>query len=713
MIASTSRTVMRAPFVCAALAAASLACGTRAPEGAAAGGATRTTASAAVATACSGVQTCTPTDAHARHQASGLDCVSCHPCGGRFGFRAGFAFPGGTTIQPGDAYTPATATTPATCTVACHAPHGSPSAPVTWSAEAPLACVRCHDVAAMLARFPTHPAVSASASRADCEACHRMDSHTTGTLLLQGHPAAWMDRASAGFHAPSANRGLAACQTCHRPDLSGGRTGVACASCHRAGGSANDFGTCTACHGGAANATGAPPAALWGFAGDPARGGGTADAVRVGAHTAHVTAGTYGPAFGCETCHVTPASLLAPGHVDPVAAGADPVASLTFGGLAVNGGPAPAWDRGAASCSSTYCHGATLPGGAIRDPVWTGAGQVFCGSCHGVPPPTPHVPVDTSRGFGSCNPCHGHTVDGAGRIIPSAEGGTHLNGLLEASGHDASWMDRASAGFHAFAANRGLDNCKACHGAQLDGGPVGVGCAECHKSGGPGNDFASCTACHGGGAGDTAGAPPAAIWGYAGDPLRGGGAADPLRVGAHRKHLAPTVTGALDCAACHLKPASWLSAGHVDDPTPVAGVVFSGLGAQVPAGTTPAWSRTAAGCSSTYCHGAYAGEFRYQWWDWNTEEYVEKVFSYVGKSATPGWLDGAMTCASCHDNPPRAGYWHSTTHGNTAAHRQCQTCHPDATSTAGVGLTVTNRTLHLNGKVEVQPQWSSRCFGCH
>src|SRR5690242_1542702 len=55
--------------------------------------ATATTAAAATAgTACAGVQTCVATDAHAKHQAQGFDCVACHPCGGKFGFQTGYTF---------------------------------------------------------------------------------------------------------------------------------------------------------------------------------------------------------------------------------------------------------------------------------------------------------------------------------------------------------------------------------------------------------------------------------------------------------------------------------------------------------------------------------------------------------------------------------------------------------------------------------------------
>jgi predicted CxxxxCH...CXXCH cytochrome family protein len=532
-------------------------------------------------------------------------------------------------------------------------------------------------------------------------------------VVLQGHASTWMDPTNGGFHAVAANRGIASCQTCHLADLSGGITNVACTSCHRAGGAGRDFATCTGCHGGADNATGAPPAALWGFAGDAARGGGTADPVRVGAHTAHVTEGAFGPAFGCEVCHVKPSAIGAPNHIDVVAAGDVPRATVTFGGLAVNGSGTPAWSRDNATCSSTYCHGATLADGAspsLKNPSWAGANQVYCGSCHGVPPLPPHVAVDTTNGFGVCNPCHSFTVDGAGKIIPASQGGKHLNGLLEASGHDAAWMEPSSPTFHAFAANRGIANCTPCHGADLSGGSVHRACSDCHTAGGRANDFATCTACHGG-TSNLSGAPPKAIWGYGGDPSRGGGQADPIRVGAHTRHLTAGKAIAFDCGVCHVKPATLLSAGHIDDPTPVAKVTFGGIAVAPAPVAAPSWARTTATCASTYCHGNYQGTYTYFTYNWGSDSFDEVNVSYTGARATPVWTDGPTTCGSCHGNPPRGtGAWHSGSHGGG---NDCQLCHPDASGSGGVGTTITDPIRHVNGAVEVTPKWSSKCFGCH
>lgn len=100
----------------------------------------------------------------------------------------------------------------------------------------------------------------------------------------------------------------ARCTGCHGADLSGGSSGVACGRCHDRNlpaGVASWSVNCVMCHGGLENATGAPPKARWGS---------EADAIRIGAHTAHVVATISAP-IGCATCHPVPADALSPGHL--------------------------------------------------------------------------------------------------------------------------------------------------------------------------------------------------------------------------------------------------------------------------------------------------------------------------------------------------------------------------------------------------------------
>jgi predicted CxxxxCH...CXXCH cytochrome family protein len=323
-----------------------------------------------------------------------------------------------------------------------------------------------------------------------------------------------MDEGSAAFHAASANQGLANCQQCHGAKLDGlgGTAAVSCASCHGASWAT----TCTMCHGGNDDATGAPPKATW------ANGG---DAVRVGAHTAHLSA-THALAnpVACATCHTVPADAFEARHIDGA------TAEIKFAGLAARG-VTPSWDRASATCSSTYCHGATLSGGAQKAPVWTtlDGTQRACGSCHGAPPANAyHTRTDLSCGSChtgysaaavvarthvdgnldysvTCTSCHGDSARAASGAAPPAgthgetattsravgahlkhlQGGSWTNGIACSECHavptsmlhanntvDISWGPLARAGGSAPAWNRTSNTCSSnwCHGAKLTGG---------------------------------------------------------------------------------------------------------------------------------------------------------------------------------------------------------------------------------------------------
>jgi hypothetical protein len=215
--------------------------------------------------------------------------------------------------------------------------------------------------------------------------------------------------------------------------------------------------------------------------------------------------------------------------------------------------------------------------------------------------------------------------------------------------------------------------------------------------------------CHGGGDNQT-GAPPKATWGSAGDPARGGGIADPLRVGAHSKHLSTTLTTAVTCSSCHVVPAQALAPGHAVNGDSIATVSWSGVA--LTGGAQPNWDRAAGTCATTYCHGSYSGVFTYGVWDWGIDDLVFVDVAYAGKNATPGWTDGPLTCGSCHGNPP-SGYWHTPMHGSVATHRACETCHPDAVGGNGTGGTaITLPARHIDGKLDVTPKWGSGCR-CH
>ena len=206
--------------------------------------------------------------------------------------------------------------------------------------------------------------------------------------------------------------GPAPCSSCHgAPPPTHARS--RCAECHPSGANhldgAIEIGdatppTCSGCHGSATSP--APPRDL--------EGNTATSAIGVGAHQAHLIGPhRLAPPIACVTCHVVPATLMAPGHIDD-AGPAEVTAAF-------------AWDRTSQTCGSAWCHGPARP-------VWTGTEPAFCGSCHGAPPATPaHQP---SMPLSSCTTCHPRTVNGFGAITitdgPNGPVSTHMNGVVDA-----------------------------------------------------------------------------------------------------------------------------------------------------------------------------------------------------------------------------------------------------------------------------------------
>ncbi len=164
--------------------------------------------------------------------------------------------------------------------------------------------------------------------------------------------------------------------------------------------------TCSSCHGDERSS--APPRDTTGNTGTSARG--------VGAHRTHLRASAWHREVVCSDCHVVPATIDAPGHIDSPA---NP--QLTWGAVATSRGATPAFDG--VTCTGVYCHGTTLHGGEVTTPRWTvtDGTQSYCGSCHAVPPPAPHPPV-TGPSCAVCHPFSG--------LVP-LDRSTHINGVLE------------------------------------------------------------------------------------------------------------------------------------------------------------------------------------------------------------------------------------------------------------------------------------------
>ena len=124
--------------------------------------------------------------------------------------------------------------------------------------------------------------------------------------------------------------------------------------------------------------------------------------------------------------------------------------------------------------------------------------------------------------------------------------------------------------------------------------------------------------------------------------------------------------GALDTTA----------AGHIDTALP-AELTWGPLAAAD--GAAPTFDGT--GCSSTYCHG--------------------ETLLPGGLLTEPSWttVDGTQdACGTCHGIPPG---------GSHPADTNCQNCHGDV---IGAGLRFVDRTLHINGVVDVT---FGSCESCH
>ncbi len=195
------------------------------------------------------------------------------------------------------------------------------------------------------------------------------------------HPAGILDPESGDFHGRELERrdwDFALCAGCHGQAFDGGASGVSCVACHQEGVTA-----CSTCHD-------AEP--------------------ETAAHPAHLAR------YECAECHQVPDRWDAEGHILRNGM-ADPLpAEVSFGPAArrrpdfAGAADEPSYDHASATCSGVYCHGDPLgdPAAANPRPVWTGADQVECGSCHGLPPASHGADLECA----TCHPVSAGHIDG-------------------------------------------------------------------------------------------------------------------------------------------------------------------------------------------------------------------------------------------------------------------------------------------------------------
>ncbi len=321
--------------------------------------------------------------------------------------------------------------------VACDDCHKVPAtvdaaghADTAWPAEVVFAGLALHDGAEPALEAGPGPAATVTCSSVYCHGATLAGGKLTAPAWNPPNPAASKCDACHGFPPPSPHPAYGQCDRCHAPVVSADGT-IADRARHIDGVVDVLLVTeCTSCHG--SDEVPAPPVDLKGQT-DPASPG-------VGAHRSHLNAAhSLSSPIACKQCHLVPASVDATGHLDDGTAGAD----LTFGALATDDGDVtPAYDRATNTCSSTYCHGATLSGGAITAPVWNQVddSQAACGACHGVPPAAPHPQSH------ECGQCHPATAVGLEIAHPEK----HIDGVLDVAGVTA---------------------CNACHGSDDNNAP--------------------------------------------------------------------------------------------------------------------------------------------------------------------------------------------------------------------------------------------------
>ena len=329
------------------------------------------------------------------------------------------------------------------------------NAPV-WTGTNQAACGSCHDVGGDAARLLWKHDFHVNQAGLFCADCHFA---VVDTVLAITDPSLHVN----GI-ADTLTRDVALCDQCH----------------------GSGPGSCTSCHGGLDNQTGAPPAGL--------RGESSTTDLAVGAHTAHVSGGSLAVAFECSECHLIPSSIAAPGHL-----GADSVAELTWGSLA---GSTASWNRATATCSGVYCHGSFAGGTASNAPIWTGTDQAACGTCHdvGSDPASLLWKHEAHVGVGlSCGECHASVTDTLLAIIDPV---LHVNGQVDTLTRDPSVCESCHGS--------GPGACTACHGGtdNVTGAPpVGlrgetttadraVGAHTTHLEGGSQADAFACSDCH-------------------------------------------------------------------------------------------------------------------------------------------------------------------------------------------------------------------------
>lgn len=243
------------------------------------------------------------------------------------------------------------------------------------------------------------------------------------------------------------------------------------------------------------------------------------------------------------------------------------------------------------------------------------------------------------------------------------KGGGHGGGddsTVSGRFHPEGW---AAPDAHGLGAKLHELRCPDCHGEQLDGEHNGVSCDNCHIEGWR----TDCVYCHGG-VEDQTGAPPEDI-----DDSTGAISFPP-----HHRHVTDNTHLAFGCEACHARPESVTTPGHLWDATPAQAEV------DLSAGLSPQGSWDGAACSDLYCHGS-----------------GRRSDGRVSAS------DGPLGCDDCHAGPTSGRDAWDTMSGEHEDHLDegllCDDCHQDTTRD---NRSIHEPSVHVNGVADFAPDTS-------
>jgi predicted CxxxxCH...CXXCH cytochrome family protein len=475
----------------------------------------------------------------------------------------------------------------------------------------------------------------------------------------------------------SGNASTSVCYVCHTKGEHWSRVGdtahndqTECTSCHQ-----HSIGfkpSCKACHGyPPVSDTAAPPDGLvW-------LSGAITGSTTAGAHNMHVNA----KAIVCDACHYNSA-----GSGGTHNTGAITIGFYALGGNAQGGAydgqktanydvtattPATTVSKGGAkTCSSVYCHGATMIPNAGTDttPVWDDPATGACGTCHGATAANP--PTKGSHGKHATQYLDGYNYPcGLCHKDPSEDGSLHVNNKSEVVfSSDAKTNGGIYSGSQTMLDAYGTCTNVYCHSTIQSSPPGGAPTYRTTPTWGVNNSL-GCGGCH--------------------DYY------PQLASGSHQKHFEYPESQA--CYPCH----NWTNS---DDPclachdaSTIEPRRDKHANGSIEVSFAPKYSGSYSGtpqpgdgygsCSNTYCHS----------------NGTSVSAGTIPGNTPPTWGSGSLPCNSCHGYPP--DYANGSPKANShPAHADagitCDKCHYATTTD---GSTIADTSSHVNKAYDLQP----------